>query len=384
VALVLLAVNALLLYCESGRPTRFAWFVIAVVATLSAKQLAGLMLPVYGVILAVHGGWRQLVTRRTLLIAALGALAIVSLVVMTITLAPGNVAFAVVNAKQLLTGTRATSVVQLVKTIVTTQLSWPALFVTASSGLVLMWRRNRQLAVVSIWIVCMIGGSVVFAGAVESARYAFGAMPAYCLLAAGLVSEAHTKAARGVVVALLSGTVLWQGWLIRDVRPSGAGGYEAAAQYVLDHSREPVMLYDSAVDTGYFVFFVRKHDSAGGHVVLRADKVLRPSEANPGSESAPLYSRLLKFGIRFVVVEEGQAGSPPLRGWHEELRTARFVELRRIPIVSTVPEVRGGDLVVYEFTEAGPPDLAAELDISLPRGDREIRLHLRDLIGTDR
>jgi hypothetical protein len=41
----------------------------------------------------------------------------------------------------------------------------------------------------------------------------------------------------------------------------------------------------------------------------------------------------------------------------------------------------GAELVVYEFKDAQPPDLDAELDIDLPLGERAIKLRLRDLVG---
>jgi hypothetical protein len=64
-----------------------------------------------------------------------------------------------------------------------------------------------------------------------------------------------------------------------------------------------------------------------------------------------------------------------------EVRTSHFIERRRIPIVSRVPDVRGVDLAIYEFTGAQPPDPDAELDLAIPLGQRDIRVRMRDLMG---
>jgi hypothetical protein len=217
----------------------------------------------------------------------------------------------------------------------------------------------------------------------EPARYAFGAMPAYFLLAAGLTSFARSRLParrpRACERRALGSADH------PNVRPSGAGGYEAAAQYVVNQSKEPAILFDSAVDTGFFVFFVRKHDPPGRLAVLRADKILTSPEPGGDATAATqadvnvIYSALRRFGIRWIAVEERTSGPRILRQLHEQLKTASFVERQRIPIVSREPEAQGKALVVYEYLEAQPPDLDAELDIGLPLGRREIKLRLRDL-----
>jgi len=224
---------------------------------------------------------------------------------------------------------------------------------------------------------------VVFAGTVETARYTFGAMPAYFLLAGGLATAVTTRPHRRAVMVVLAACVFWQAWLVATIRPSGAGGYEAAARWVVDHSATPTVLFDTAVDSGYFAFFVRKHDPNRRLVLLRADKLEPPGGRETRLQTPEqLYGHLRRFGIRFVVVEDHQGmprGLPSLRA---ELRTDRFVEWERIPIDSNDRRIRGVALAIYEFRDAQPADLDAEVDIGIPLGRREIRLRLRDLIGT--
>jgi hypothetical protein len=285
------------------------------------------------------------------------------------------------NATRFLHGERDTSVNAILGEIISTHLTLPSILLLVTSVALLVWRRNQQIIIGLTWVACVVGGSVVFAGAYEPARYAFGALPAYFILIATLMSEARTMVTRRVVIVILSAALATKLWTIGYVYPSGAGGYEAAAEYALAQGDAPAILFDSFKDTGYFVFFVRKHDPAGQHIVLRADKVFRTAPSgDPAADAALIEAPLRKLGVRFIVVESPrQEGELQLRRFHDHLKSDRFIERRRIPIVSTA--LYGAELVVYEFKDAQPPDLDAELDIDLPLGERAIKLRLRDLVG---
>ncbi len=377
-ALVIWAVHALLRFCESRRPKHFLWFLVVLVASMYAKQLAVLMIPVYGVILVTHLGWRSLLTPKALMGLGIALALSVPLVLMTVRLAPENFAFALANATGLFAGNRHAAANRIIGTILSTHLSIPALIVTIGSVLVLILRRRRQVLIGLAWIICVVGGSVVFAGATEPARYAFAALPAYFLLTAGLAAEARTKNTKALAAAVLLGTFWWQLWHVRHTYPSGAGGYEEAAEYVLAQSKEPAIFYDSAVDTGYFVFFMRKHDPGGGHIVLRSDKLIGRGTGNIEQDRIDLHAALQRLGVRWIVAEERQTGPRMLRMFHEEFSGSRFALRQRIPVVSTAAP--GLHLQVYEYLDARPPDYSARINIDLPLGQRDFALHLRDLV----
>ena len=81
-----------------------------------------------------------------------------------------------------------------------------------------------------------------------------------------------------------------------------------------------------------------------------------------------------------MVVEERVADTAALRLLHGELKTDRFVERHRIPIVSRQPDARGVELVIYEFLDARAPDPDAEVDIGVRRANRTIRVPMGDLV----
>jgi len=151
----------------------------------------------------------------------------------------------------------------------------------------------------------------------------------------------------------------------------------------------PAVLYSASVDTGAFVFFVRKHDPAQRLVVIRSDKLLttsfmgRVSIEDRIASPNEIYPLLDRFGIKFVVIEDRPSGSAVLDWLRDELKGARFIERRRIAFDRAEDGLAGASLVAYEYKDARPPDSDAELDLKLPVVGREIRVRLSDLRPAD-
>ena len=240
--------------------------------------------------------------------------------------------------------------------------------------------RRRATATSIAWIVSVVGSTAVIAYTVEPARYAFGALPAYYLLTASLLEAPRSRAGHAAVTIILCALLAWQTWSVRSVRPSGAGGYEDAAEFVVARSQQPAVLYHAIYDTGYFVFFTRLHDEGRRLVVLRAEKLLTPPHAGDATTPDQLAEMLRRQGVQYVVIEERDAESPVLRLLHTELRSPRFAERRRIPIATREPGARGADLVVYEFLGAGPPAADAEVSIGVWRANRQIAVPMTELL----
>lgn len=387
-ALVLVSMALLLSYCETRRPWRLVAFALTVVLSLYAKQLAAFMLPVYFVVLGDHFGWRTLFSRRAIWLWSIAGILAVPLVLMTVGLAPDNVRVAIRQVTRLVTFARQRSVLTILYEIITTHVSLPLLLACIGGLISLAARRDRQLRILIAWFVSCVAGTVVFGG-IEPARYAYGVMPAYFLSAASIVATVRGAFWRAAALTVLVGCVGWQVWLTRYVKPTGAGGYEAAAEYVTQNAHQPTVLLDSAVDTGYFVFFMRAHDPERRFVILRADKLFgpadRPAASDAGTVAAPsvnlpaVEETLGRFGVEFVVVEEGPKRPPVIQRLHDELKTDRFVERVRIPVVTQEPLGQGITLVVYQLKDARPADPDATLTINLPLGGRQILVRMGDL-----
>ncbi|HYN08750.1 MAG TPA: glycosyltransferase family 39 protein [Vicinamibacterales bacterium] len=385
--LVLLAMDALGRFSESGRARHYAWFVIAAVASLYAKQLAIFMVPAYLVYLLMYSGWRRLIKRDVLGLTLLGLLASLPMAAITFILSPENVAVVRFISS---TGRGLMFAQSLLWTILGAQLTVP-IFLLVLAGVVLsIVRRDRRILVGLAWTLGVLAAVVYLTGRSGPERYAMVAVPGYFLCAAAVCAAARSKRARWTAAAVLGAAVIYQVWLGRNVRPHGAEGYEAAAQYVLSHGESPTILFSGPVDTGYFVFFVRKHDPRAQHIVLRADKIFTTSRMSRSSvedrinDRHEIYVLLRRYGTRFVVIEDRTSDSHVLEWLREELKTERFIERHRIPVGTSDRRLRGVSLAIYEYRDTQPPDPAAELELHVPLVGRQVRVPLAELIDIGR
>jgi hypothetical protein len=246
--------------------------------------------------------------------------------------------------------------------------------------------RDRRIVFVTLWIACVVGAVVVFTGSIEPDRYSILAVPAYCLAAATLAVRARAhQIGRVIGYGVLLAATCWQFAVAASKPLVEADGYEQAAAFVVSQDQAPTVLFSGPVDTGYFVFFVRKHDPAQRLIVLRSDKVLTTSEMGNVdveeriSRREEIYDVLRRFGTRFVVIEDRPAGSRVLDWLRDELKASRFAERRRYQTRATDRRLRGVDIVVYEYLDATPPAPDAVLDLHLPVVGRDIRVPLSDL-----
>jgi hypothetical protein len=375
-ALILVAMVALVRFVESNRTADFAWFVGAAVASVYAKQLAVYVFPVYAGALLLRVNWRRLIRRDIVMLTATGLVLLVPIAIMTGSLSPQNVAL----VERVATNGRGLSKWQFVlSSIFGTHLK-PIVMAIVATGIAGALIRRDWRVVWSIgWIGAVLVSVIVLTGRFESARYAFAAMPAYCLGAAGLLAAARSRREKLVAIGVLCVAVACQVWYVRSIRPTGADGYEAAARYVTSHSPSPTVLFSGPVDVGYFVFFVRKQDPTGKMMVLRSDKILATSRTRP-IEQEEISPLLRRYGTRYIVIEDRRAGRV-LEWLREQLKTDRFAERLRVRIGTRDPRLTGVDLVVYEFLDATPPALDTVLDLKLPLVRRSIDVRLGDVLG---
>jgi hypothetical protein len=387
IALVLLAMNALVRFRDSRRTRDYAWFIVLAAASLYAKQLAIFLVPVYVLFLLVFVPWRRLLERDVILLTLFGVVLCIPIAVITWVLSPFNVALVRFVSTQ---SSHLSPQPSVLWAIATGHLTMPMLIAVAAGAILSMAQRDRRVMVSLAWMASALLAVMMTTGRVDPPHYGMVAVPAYFLAAAGSVAVLRSPASRRIAMTLLALCAGWQVWSGRHVRPPGAEGYEAAAQYVLTHEPSPTILFSGPVDTGYFVFFVRKHDPLGQRVVLRADKIFTTSRMGRTSiedrikDRQEIYALLRTYGTRYVVIEDVPIGSRILEWLREEVRTSRFIERARIPIQSTDRRLRGQSLAIYEYRDAQPPDPDARLILNVPLVGREVRVPLADLIDFNR
>ncbi len=381
VTLVLAAMFFLGRFRDGGQVRDFLLFGVAAIASLISKQLAIFMFPFYAVMLVFGGGTARLFRRDVMVWTAAGAAVIVPVGLFTLALSPFNVALV---AQVFRDSAGLSEMGGVLRPIFDTQLK-PSLWLVLIVGVAIeAIVRERRIVQFLFWIVTIIGGVVLVTGPFDSARYSLVAVPAYCICAASL-SKRLGVTVRRVLMFVLLGAVGAQAWKSYGVLPVGAAGYEPAARYVVREGGAPTVLYSASVDSGYFVFFVRKHDSDRRLVVLRSDKLLTTSLMDKLSfgaqikSSEEIYPLLDRLGTRFVVIEDRPSGSEVLDWLRLEVQGARFIERQRTPTASRDRRLRGVDVVVYEYRDAKPASPDAAIEISLPLVGRDIRVPLSDI-----
>lgn len=380
-------------YCTTERRRDAVAFGVSVVLSIYAKQLAAFLFPVYAFQFVNAFGLRRLFRRSTLVTIAAITLCMLPIVPLTLRYSPFNIMLITEYGRpaEAASGSR---LLRLLGRLWGGQPhpSIPVLGLCAVSVVGALVRRDWRILWLVVWIVAVYFWQVLLG--VSNPRFAVYWLPAFCALGAAacqLGSRVQVRAAWTIVVAAIVGYQFWQeaqavGAQGGGFRPVGAGGYEEAARYVSEHPLGDAILYSAAVDTGYFVFFVRKHDPRRESIVLRADKVLTTSRMRfldfgqrirQREEILPILKR---YGVGYVVVEDRTYPEGPLRWLQDVVQTPDFDLRRRLPIVSSDRRMTEATLSIYEYRGLTPADPDATLAIDLPVMNDRIQLRLADLL----
>jgi hypothetical protein len=257
------------------------------------------------------------------------------------------------------------------------------LALAAAGAIAALVRRDASGRAGLLWAALVLV-EVSIVGWVQT-RYLIYLGPALWLLAVVPLALSAARRWKAVWAVGLAVAVGQQAFRAAELVPAGAAGYEDAAAFVAARPGRPV-LYSAIVDSGYFVFFVRKHDPSRQSVVLRADKLLttsRMGELNVSDRiSAPgqVMEVLRACGVRYVVSEDGAYPGGPLTWLQEALRSPLFAERQRFPLRSRDARLAGRSIVVYELLDAPAPRPDYVLQIGIPLVGRTVSVRLADLL----
>lgn len=390
--LIVVSVYLMHRYCETERPVYAAAFVGSVVLSAYAKHLAIVVFPVYAFQFVSAFGMRRLLRRSTLLALAAIALGLLPLIPLTLKYSQFNIMivtrFVTVNRLSGRNLARFAPGLWSGELRVTV----PLMALAGAATLGALFRRDRRIVLFIVWVAAVFVGLAMVG--VRNDRFFCYWLPAFSALGAAVLHLGSRARWRAVWMLLLTGTIGYQTWLgARDLskptraaaRLAGATGYEEAAQYVAENRTGETVLYSAAVDTGYFVFFVRKHDPSREMVVLRADKLLTTSRMRISSferrivgpeEILPMLQR---FGVGYVVMEDVPHAEGPLQWLQQIVQTEDFELRRRVPIRSTDWRLANASVSIYAYRGRVPADPDATLSIGVPLMNDVIRVRLADL-----
>ncbi len=350
-----------------------------------AKQLSVMVLPAVILYVWWQVGWRRLFRRDVVGATLASAVIVAPLVPLTLFLSPFNVAMA---SGFVMTAGEEGRFDLAVKTLgqsFRAQLAPPVLWLGVAGLVGLCLRRHPLALLAAAWIISVGAFTTLIAVAPEPVRYSVYWVPAWALCVGALLSPAMglPRALGGVAVAV---ALALQIVSASNVRLPSASGYEQAAQFVVDNPRGSTVMFAGDVDTGFFTFFVRKHDPARQAIVLRSDKLLTTSrmggvaEEDRISDPQQIAGILRTFGVGYVVVEDRPSASEVQNWLLQELSKAGYAARLTLPTSSADVRLRGVNLVVYEVLNASTAAPDARLDIRLPIVSQQIDIPLSDLI----
>ncbi|MDM8523737.1 glycosyltransferase family 39 protein [Desulfococcaceae bacterium HSG8] len=166
--------------------------------------------------------------------------------------------------------------------------------------------------------------------------------------------------------------VLIQISFLPNVFVGHAEGYEEAAEYVLHHTKSPVIFFHGYAN-GQFVFFVRQNDPYRESVILRGSKIITSSSVTDTNKlqihlhsAGDIYKSFSDYSVHFVVVEsDNTTGIKIYDKLRELLRDNPGFKLRRtIPIKSNIKLLKDQNLLIYE--NMGYKDRAKDRMLTLP------------------
>ena len=385
-ALIIAAAYFARRFADEDRRWSLPAFAACAVLALYAKQLALFSLLGFAVFVLMRRSLRSLARPDVVRTVIVTIIAVAPLVPVTFVLSHGNVAAVVSTVRgESNPGELMLGAVARVVSVIRAQFSLPVLLLVVGSVAVAATRRDRRVALPVLWSACALA-VLLLTGPMEPERYTVYIIPALCMLA-GYAAAAWPRPPISAAAAAIVGLALaWQVATAKAYPLPGADGYEEAAEFVVNSDPGASVLFSGDVDTGFFTFFVRKHDVGRQLVVLRADKLFTTSFMTHTSgqdrikSPEEIYDILHRFGTKYVVMEDRPSEAKVLEWLRHELRSSRFVERKRIPLGTSDRRLRGTSLAIFEFLDCTPPDRTAVFTVHIPLIGRSVSVPFSDLL----
>jgi hypothetical protein len=393
ICLMMCSLYAMHGYCRTERKAYAVAFVASAIGAVYAKQLIVAVFPVFAFQLMSAFGWRRLFAGSSLIMASVIVLAVLPIVPLTLKYSQFNVLI-VTKFVDMSDRTLQDNFTKFPRRLLAGAFAvGPAVLGLGALALIgAAIQRDRRVLLFVVWIVSVY--IFVTALGVGQDRFSCYWLPAFAALGAASSKAARGAMSRALLLTLVTGIVLFRGWTMGDpaarergpIRLAGAGGYEEAAEFVASQRHGDVVLYSAAVDTGYFTFFLRKHNPARDLVLLRADKVLTTSLMNKLDFKKQIQSPdevlplIRKYGVGYVVIENG-IYPPGALQWLEDIATSDVFEpVRQISIGTSDRRLHDGSISIYRYRGEPVVDPEARLTMTVRAMGADIGVRLQDLL----
>jgi len=395
-ALIILGTYLFYQYTETEKK-KYAYSSVLVLAlSVYSKQISIFMFVVLGCYLLIKRGPGSLIQKirndpRILISKELAIFYIVT-AVMVLLLVPMTMKYSRVNLewvfeKGLSDRISSANILFYIKKMYTHYLSAPIFVLSVISLFLTVWQRDKRSILFILWIaICYLFFTVL---GTHNTRFAFYWIPPLCLMAVTIIYISERRIWRIIVMAAFIIIAGYQIIYAYNVVPEYARGYENAAKYVAENRKGECIMYSGVTDTGYFVFFVRKHDPDRELIVLRADKILATSAMSLIVEEhiqkqEEIYKVLNDYGVRYVVIEDTFTNSRVLEWLRFEVKSGRFDLRDKTILQSSDARVNNVPLSVYEYRDYTPPKEGIKLNLNIVLMNEVIEVLLDDLLKKGR
>ncbi|MHC4268326.1 MAG: ArnT family glycosyltransferase [Planctomycetota bacterium] len=366
-------------YCELDKRKYVISFIITLILSCLSKQTAIFMLPVFLIYFFVTKGVRPLITKKGIIFGIIITLVTLSIIIISLKFSP----YSVIWLKKRMLNIDMSRISHTLKFVWHYHLSFPILTFSLISICASIYQKDKRAVFFILWIISLFM-LVTLTGAPDP-RYAIYWIPVFCLFAATAVNFFQHRLWKIILSTMLLIITGYQFVVAFQLELDYADGYEQAASYVVANRKGESILYSSKIDTGYFVFFTRKHDPRQNMIVLRADKLLVTSRMSYIVEKRitkreEIYEILQDLGVGYVVIEDQEFESLPLEWLREEVETDRFILRKRIPIRSNKNKLRDVELAIYEYKECTTPKRGKILHMNIPLVSKSIKVKFDDLL----
>jgi hypothetical protein len=379
VALIIVATYFFYQYCESEKKKYAFATAIALSLSVYAKHVAVFMFPVFLCYLVINKGVRRLIQKELIISYLIIIVLILPLVFITLKFSQHNVSAVTspISSKLMLS-----NILFHIKAISANQLTLPVVILSLLSICVSVFKRDKRALLFLLWILsCYL--LITYLG-ITRLRDTIYWIPVFSLFAATTIKFFQYRSWKVLVSSMLFVIIGYQFVSAFQKKPEYAIGYEQAAKYVVENRKGESVLYSGVNDTGYFIFFIRKHDSSRDLIVLRANKILATSKMSRIIEERinkreGIYEVLNNFGVGYIVIEDKETGSRALDWLRKEVKSEKFILRKKIILKSKRSYANNVPLSIYEYKEYTPPKEGMILHMNIPLMGDSIEIPFKDL-----
>ena len=380
---IILTIYLFFKYYKSDKNKHVFTFSFLLIMSICARYTSVFMIPIFLCYLILQKNLKKLINKNMIIVYILITILLFPIAFVVLKFSWTNVQWVMYN--NIYSSIELSKITRHLKSLWLYHLTLPVLIMSLCSIVVSMYKKDKRAVFFLLWIIGFYI-QITYTPAPDP-RYSMYWIPAFCLFPAVIIDFSLVRSWRILTSIALITIVSYQFIVSYQLEPEYTDGYERAARYVTEHSNAETILFSSNVDTGFFIFFVRKYDPNKNFIVLRADKILSTSLLNKIIEDhitsrEQIYDILDDFGVKTIVIEDKVYTSYALELLREELKSEKFLLLKNINILSNNNLINNCNLSIYEYKGHKNPKIGKELHMNIPLMGESIKVRFDDLLNT--